>query len=178
MYYTEDMQGWFVVKTHHQRERWACENILRQGAEPYAPLIAERVRYKGKLTEVKPKFLFPSYVFVKTSGQWRFLLSTYGVYSVLMQGSLPAMVLDKEIEKFKALEDSDGLVVLPPRPVTEQRKRFKKGEKLRVASGVFSGYVGVYDGYATQDRQKVLLDYLGRKVSVLVSDDCLEKLPV
>ena len=133
------MNGWFVVRTQPNRETWAMENITRQLAHPYSPRIVEQSR-AGRLGITRAKFLFPTYVFVKSyDGRWRFLLGTYGVTTVMMQGNVPAIVQDDEIKKFKTLEDSDGLVHLPER-------RFKSGDKVIVGSGAFANFEGLYVG--------------------------------
>lgn len=162
------MTGWFVIKTQHQREPWACENLIRQGAEPYLPRIVQRVR-----SELCTRCLFPSYVFVRTpNGQWRFLSGTYGVLSVIMFGEQPANVPDSEIQKIKARE-VDGVVVLPTTPYGPNR--FKRNATVRANAGTFSGFVGLYQGIAPQRRQKVLMDFLGRKTTVLIPDADLEE---
>lgn len=168
------MKGWFVVRTHHQRESWAVENLLRQGATVYLPRIAERARIGRNRTHIyRPKYLFPGYVFVKTDGQWRFLLGTYGIAAVIMQSPIsPGLVPDPVIDDIRAREDQDGLVILPDR--VSSKERFRKGEQVRVASGVYSGYIGIYDGTGPQDRERVLLDFLGRKTRVLIGSALLE----
>lgn len=160
------MREWFVVRTQRNREAWAAENILRQFAEPYAPKYAERVRVGPGQFELRPRLLFPRYLFVRTvDGHWRFLLSTYGVSSVLLNGNQPAVMPHSEIQKLKQIEDAEGLVVLPKVMVSE---RFKRGASVRVTEGVYSGYTGIYDGCGPKDRERILLDYLGRKTLVLI----------
>lgn len=167
------MKGWVVVRTHSCREKWAAENISRQGARPYIPKIAERIKLRAHrhemITRVRPLFL--SYVFVEVNGAWRFLLGTFGVAGVIMQGAFPALLKDKDIEALRQLEDEDGLIVLPKRPV---ERRFRPGTPVRISDGVYSGYKGIYDGVGPQERERVLLDYLGRKTSVLIGANLLE----
>ena len=164
--YAAPMQGWFVARTHYQRERWACENILRQLATPYTPKFAERIKV-GAHYEVKPRLLFPSYVFVKTyDGRWRFLLGTYGVMSVLMTGNEPALVLDRDIKALREREDGDGLISLPALDKKPDKPRL--GATVRLDGGMYSGYTGIYDGCDHKERERVLLDYLGRKTPVLL----------
>lgn len=158
------MQGWFVAKTQYNREAWASENILRQFAEPYLPKYAHVVKV-GRHFETRPKLLFPSYIFVRAlDGRWRFLLGTYGISSVIMQGRLPAIVQHSEILKLKQLQDGDGLINFP----SVAESRFKPGDKVRIGGGPYSGYYGVYDGCGPKDRERILLDYLGQKTKVLI----------
>lgn len=171
------MKGWFVVRTHHKREPWACENISRQGADYYLPLIIENTRTSRKkgpaVVEARPRSLFPGYVFVKTEGQWRFLLGTFGVIGVIMQGADPAVVPEQIIADLRAREDANGIIQLPGRP-EGLSSRFKVGDQVRVAEGPYSGYIGIYDGVKSKEREQVLLDFLGRKTRVLIGIEHLE----
>jgi len=165
------MREWFVVRTQRNREAWAAENILRQFAEPYAPRYAEKVKVGGHF-ELKPRLLFPSYIFVKTiDGRWRFLLGTYGVASVLLNNGAPATIPHAEILKLKRNEDASGMIILPK--LGEGGSRFKRGTPVRVNEGAYSGYVGIYEGCGPKDRERILLDYLGRKTTVLLNAEFL-----
>lgn len=172
------LAGWLVVRTQHSREVWAAENIRRQEGEPYLPRVAERIK-RGALIEVRSKYLFPSYIFVKyVAGRWRFLLGTYGVNSVIMgTGNNPAVVADTEVAKLRACEDVDGLIRLPEWLPGEGvgEGRFRAGEAVRVNGGLYKGYEGLYVGQSAKDREKILLEYLGRKTSVLIDTDQLSK---
>lgn len=164
------MRRWVVARTQPNRASWAAENILRQFAEPYLPKCAEKVKV-GKLYETRARLLFPGYIFVRLlDGRWRFLLGTYGVASVIMMGSEPAIVPDADILRLKRYEDIDGLIHLPR--ITEEG--FKPGSSVRVIEGPYAGYVGIYEGTSVKDRERILLDYLGRKTRVLIGAEQLE----
>lgn len=157
------MDGWIVARTQYNREAWAAENILRQGAEPYLPKYAALTKVAGRFV-MRGKLLFPTYIFVKClEGRWRFLLGTFGVSNVMLVGSGPAIVHDAEVNKIRALQDADGLVILPKLKVG-----FKPGDSVRVTEGPYSGYVGIHDGQVAKDRERILLEYLGRKTPVLI----------
>ncbi len=169
------METWFVARVHYQRDKLAFDNIRRQGGEPYMPFILEREVKKGNFIE-KAQPLFPGgYMFVKTSGQWRFLMNTFGVASVVLVGGSAATIDDKEIKKLRLRENAEGYVVLPkPR----SSSKFKEGDGVRVSEGLFSGYTGIYEGMRSSDRFQVLLDYLGHKKTVLLAEDVLEPLSI
>lgn len=165
------MQGRFVVRTHRSREQWACENIIRQGGDPYMPMISERIKVKGRGFVQKARCLFPSYLFVQTNGQWHFLLGTFGVAEVLLVGKVPAVISERDIQALKDRE-IDGLIQLPSRP---SKNKLIKGEPVRISSGLYSGFQGIYEGTATRDRERILLDYLGHKTRVLIGTSYLER---
>lgn len=158
-------QSWIVARTKSARERWAAENIANQGYEYYFPRV---LQIRKAVARAEP--LFPCYIFIKTDGSWRVLLSTFGISSVVVFGNSPATVSQQIIDNFKARE-VDGCVELPN---LEEYTRFKQGAQVRVKGGVFSGYTGVYKGQDPKQREKVLLDFLGRKTSVLLAPELLE----
>lgn len=165
------MEGWLVARTRFAQERWACENIRRQAAEPYLPMILEQ-RLTNHRIMLQERCLFPGYVFVKTNGQWRFLLNTFGLLGVILSGAKPAVVAEKEISALRARENSAGYVVLPAR--ASPPSRFSPGQRVRVAGGALSGYSGIYAGAGAKARQRVLLEFLGRKTPVLIGGEFLE----
>ncbi len=160
---------WFVARTQPHRERWAAENVVRQGHHSYCPRVMEFVRIGGRQREAVLKPLFPGYLFVLSRGQWHFLLGTFGISSLILFGGLPATVSQAEIDRIKEREQ-DGVVVLP---AAQQRLR-AVGDSVRVRKGAFEGRNGVYQGMVGKDRGRVLLDFLGRKTTVLIAEDLLE----
>jgi transcriptional antiterminator RfaH len=157
---------WIVARTKPSRERWAAENVANQGYDYYFPKIFQ---VRKNIARAEP--LFPCYLFIKTDGSWRVLLSTFGISSVVVFGNSPATVSQQIIDNFKARE-TDGCVELPA--LEECAARFKEGERVRIKEGLFSGHVGVYQGQDPKQREKVLLDFLGRKTSVLLIPELLE----
>jgi transcriptional antiterminator RfaH len=160
-------QFWVAARTKTQREKWAADNVARQGGTYYLPRLKPGKLYPpGKL----PPCLFPSYLFVQTEGQWRYLLGTFGISGLVMQGGKPAILPSAAIEQIKSREGSDGLVRLPDAPTG----RFKAGDAVRVTEGAFSGFRGIYQNDGAQARVEILLEYLGAKRKVLIGEDSLE----
>lgn len=158
---------WFVARAKSGREAWALENVAAQDCTAYMPRVLGKRR-----GIVCSQPLFGPYFFVRTLGSWRFLLSTFGVAGVvLFGGESPATVRDEIITALRARE-VEGLIVLPPPP--EVVGRWKPGAQLRVRGGVFSGNIGIYQGLASKQRERVLLDFLGRKTAVLLAPELLE----
>ncbi len=165
-------ESWFVVQTQPSRERWAAENVARAGAIYYLPEVAEvfRVVIGGLRQRVfRTKPLFPRYLFVQTPhNQWHFLLHTFGVSGVVMgANNTPGTISNKVLSSLKNLE-RDGLVLLP------KPSKFVPNQSVRVAKGIYSGYVGLVQGNSSEECVQVLFDYMGRKVSFLVNETMLE----
>lgn len=166
--------SWLVVRTQTNRERYAADNIVRAGATPYLPEIIETVRkvVRGvRKREFRRRPLFPGYLFVQYLGQWHFLKTTYGVIGLIPgTDGAPATIPGFTIARIRAREGVNGAVDLPP-------ARFTPNQRIRVSSGIFSGYYGAYVGLTREasaaERVKVLLDYMGRKVNFLLEEDAV-----
>ena len=151
---------WVVVQTKGRKEAWAAKNIERQGLEYYLPyIIPEKDDKEGVL-----KCLFPGYVFVSITGQWRFLLNTFGVSRLIMNGEHPAILPKLEIEKLRARENSDGYIELPK--YSEHRSSLMKGDVVHVLTGPLQGLDGICAESSQHERVQVLFEILGRKTRV------------
>lgn len=148
---------WLLLKTKPSRERYAKENIERYfGRETYLPLFDDY----GKV-----RVLFPSYLFVSGT-QWWELRGAWGISNVVKIGEEPAMISCKVIQSLRDRQERDGIIRLPdPGP------KFRMNQALQITEGPFSDYVGLYQGMESHNRVKVLLDLLGRKVSVSVLEE-------
>jgi transcriptional antiterminator RfaH len=133
---------------------------MRNGFTTYAP----RIKHRGRIG-----WLFPTYVFVRAWSRFYPILWTTGVVRLLMCGEQPASLADDIIANIRKREIG-GFVKLPP------PARLKKGQRVRIVRGSFAGQVAVYEGMTGKDRERVLLDLLGQKVSVELPDRDLEPL--
>jgi transcription antitermination factor NusG len=145
------MAYWSVAQTETRRENTAAQFLADQGYATYLPKI--RLAHK----RVVP--LFPSYLFVRIEDRWWSVNQTIGIIQLLTAGDRPAQVRDSIVETIKAKERG-GIVRLPP------PQGLHIGQKVRVLRGSFEGHIGLYQGMSGKDRERVLLDLLGRKVPV------------
>jgi transcriptional antiterminator RfaH len=139
------------------------QTIVALEYEAYLPMIRNNAVERG-IAVLRDRPLFPRYLFVRiVNEQWRSLTGTFGVASIIMDGNRPASLPDIAIDQLRARE-RDGYVVLPrPEEIT-----LTPGQAVRVTTGVFEGMVGVYQGMGPAERERVLLNILGRKTTVLV----------
>lgn len=160
------MAKWLVAKTKGQRETYAAENIERQERRIYLPR-QQSFRGRGKLREAVAEPVFRSYVFVDIDsgdGTWRFLLSTYGVVSVIMSGNDPAIMPIAALIKMKKQEENGWFV--PP--------ELKRGDLVRINSGSHADCMGIYQGQTSKQRAAILMEILGGKRRVEIDYDALE----
>ncbi len=156
-------QRWIVVSTHQHRERFAVENLERQQFTAYCPWISRQVRHARRTYETR-KPMFAGYVFVAVTDDhqnWRSLLSTYGVRSIVRCGDTWSTIDGTFIDALKAREQ-DGAIVRPHQP-------FTVGQNVRIARGALDGLIGTIIEMDEKDRLVVLLDLLNRPVKVRVA---------
>lgn len=85
---------WFCVNTKPHKEHLAEFNLENQGFETFLPEVRTSVRHAGK-GRVRRVPLFKGYIFVRfdpVKDNWRSVNGTYGVKSLVMQGSTPLPV--------------------------------------------------------------------------------------
>jgi len=155
--------NWVALIAQVNSERKAYINALNQGFEAYWPRIREQTIVAGRIT-YRERALFPRYEFVKVFTTWRPLLSTVGVFGLVMNGEKPAYVPEREIELLRSRQ-IDGFIVLPkPAP------KYALGQTLQINAGPMAGFAGLFDGMTSNDRVRILLDMLGAKTPVVVAE--------
>ena len=146
------MAYWAVAQTETQHEHIARMFLMREQFETYMP----RIRRHGRILP-----LFPSYIFIRIQSAWYRARWSPGVTKILMDGERPAQLADEVVQSIRGREIG-GVVVLPRAP------RLRPGQRVRVLRGSFEGSVGIYDGMVGRDRERILLDLLGRKVPLVL----------
>jgi transcriptional antiterminator RfaH len=155
---------WYVVETHPHAEAKAVAHLIRQGFETYFPRYKKR-RSHARRVETVAAPLFPRYLFVaidRTTQRWRAIKSTFGVARLIAQGDDPTPLADQVIEGLRRREDAAGFVRLEP------HFDFAPGDTIRVLNGAFEACLGLCEGIADRDRVAILLDFLGRKVRIVL----------
>jgi transcription antitermination factor NusG len=157
------MSFWSVVQCESrllahssQRQQTLAERLFAQnGFESYLPQI--KTRQHGK-TRIAP--LFPGYIFVRVIDRWIAIEWTVGVIRILKDGDRPSIFPDVHMDKLRKTEVG-GFIKLPAK-----QSLLRTGQKVRVVTGSFQGHIGLYDGQSPHERERVLLDLLGRQVRV------------
>jgi transcriptional antiterminator RfaH len=158
------MLRWYLIHTKPSGETVARENLERQGYEVYLPRVVEPVR-RGGLWSERICALFPRYLFLRLIEGTQALApvrSSFGVSGVVRFGARYAIVADKVVDALRSRESGDGVhrLVRPPKPVP--------GERVRLESGPFEGFEGIFEREAGADRVVVLLNLLGQDAHVRV----------
>ena len=163
--------NWLVIRTHPHRERFAADQLGRQGFESYCPVVLKRIRHARRVYDAK-RPLFPSYIFVKHAGaqmRWRPILSTQGVRTLIQHSGSPGLLDGAFIETLRQRE-VDGVI-------QRDDARLRVGQRVAIDSGGFSGLVGEILDVRDHRRIAVLLDLMNNKVRAHVGIDKLSTFP-
>lgn len=157
------MKHWIVGVTKPNSEAIAEENLKRQGFEYFCPRFEER--RPNKAPRIRP--LFSRYIFIRIEQLWYSIMGTRGISSVLLGDNGPGSVPDSLIEDLYRRMGKQGLVTLEPVP------KFAQGTVVKTSSGPFTGHLLIYDNMTGRDRVRVLMEALGRKVSIELPESSL-----
>ncbi len=157
---------WAVVNTHPNKERFAIENLQRQSFHAYCPMMRRRIRHARRSQDVlRP--MFQGYVFVEITPvtQWRLIMSTYGVRSLVRAGTKLGFLPDGMVESLLERE-VDGAISKPEQP-------FEIGQEVTKQGGPFDGLVATILELNDRERVTVLMDILNQSVRVKVPTQSL-----
>jgi transcriptional antiterminator RfaH len=158
---------WYVAQTQPRAESRAAAHLERQGYSVFCPRYRKTVRHARKAKSVLGP-LFPNYLFLRfdpAHGAWRTVNGTRGVVRLISQGETPQPLPCGVVEDLLARTQAGGVMDWAP--------TFKIGQAVRIAEGPFVDLVGKLELLDATGRVRVLLDLLGRSVSVALRCDAL-----
>src|SRR5580700_1097981 len=160
-------QRWYVVHTKPRAENQAVIHLERQGYTVFCPRAHRIVRHARKTKRVLAP-LFPNYLFLRLDvacDQWRAVNGTRGVARLVLQGDTVQPMPYGIVEALQARMGTDGAMDWTP--------TFKIGQTVRIADGPFAEFLGTLGYLDATGRVRVLLDLLGRSVSVALRCEAL-----
>ena len=158
---------WYVVQTQPHAETRAFANLKRQGFDVFCPRVRKTVRHARTLKHVLAP-LFPGYVFIKldiSCEPWRSVNGTFGVVRLITQRDTPLPVLRGVVEAMQRRMCDDGAI--------DWSHSFTVGQLVRIADGPLADFVGTLEQLDASGRVRVLLELLGRSVSVALRCETL-----
>ena len=155
-----DSRRWYVVHAQPKNEMRAVPNLERQGYHTFCPCMRHTVRHarKSRLTLVP---MFPGYVFVQMDvsvEQWHSINGTRGVIRLITNGDNPVPVPVGIVEDLQRRISPDGAL--------DWASKLKIGDQVKISDGPFAAFVGTLEKLDASGRVRVLLDLLGRSVTV------------
>ena len=158
-------ERWYVVHTQPSAEARAMANLEDQGYRPFCPRMRRTVRH-ARQTSVKLVPLFPAYFFVPLDlgrDRWRAINGTRGVVRLIVSGDRPLPVPNGVVETL--------LARVTPSGATDWSQWLRVGQPVRVVDGPFSNMMGTLENLDAAGRVRVLLELLGRPVSVALAGE-------
>ena len=156
---------WIAVATRPNAEGQAVQNLKLQGYECYCPYTHVSRRHARRSETVKRPF-FPGYLFVRldcTRDQWRPIMHSRGVRTVVRFGEELGIVPRCVIESLLAKEEDGGL---KPAPAAE---RIEVGQRVSLNGTMFDDFVCTVQSIEPRDRVCVLLEVMRHTVRMVVA---------
>jgi transcriptional antiterminator RfaH len=151
---------WCVVHTQPRGEKRAEHNLRIQGYAIFAPLIWRKIRHARQFKSVEIP-LFPRYIFVKldlSRDRWRSINGTAGVSKLVT-------VLDRPLPLPEGLVET-LMTAHACRSQWALGDEFQVNKPVQMSYGPFAELIGRIQRVDDRGRVHVLLEIMGRAVSV------------
>ncbi len=162
---------WYVLHTKSRFENVVNDGLLKKSMEVFLP----KIRVKSKRRDRKLMIhvpLFPGYLFVRSDlkpDHHLEIVKTVGAVRLIGSTKGPVSVPVETIDSLKIMVDANEEIITGT--------RFKKGDRVLVIGGSFSGVTGVFSRYRGKGRIVVHIEALGQFASVHVDEEEVELLP-
>jgi len=157
------MKHWYLIKTKSKQEDIAIFNLENQNFHVYCP---------HALISNKNVALFPGYIFIqldKDTQNWSPIRSTKGVLHFIRFGLSYAKIPDNIIEFIKTNE-------LNTAEKLKNINKFKPGDKVQIADGVFKNCIAIFKSYKSDERVILLMNLLGQQQKLTIKQESLNAL--
>ncbi len=158
-------QRWYAVHCLPRKEAGAQMQLANQGFQTFLPRIRKTRRHARKLDTVLVSF-FPRYLFVALDmerDRWRCINGTIGVSRLVMQNDRPQALPGGVVEHLLTFANGDGVMSF------DKEGRLKVGQEVELLDGPFASKLGTIECLGSDERVRLLLDLMGRKVRVNVA---------
>jgi len=160
--------NWYVLKVRSRYEKAVAEELAKQ-YEVFLPLVKKRRKWSDRIKVIDAP-LFPGYLFINTDIRQKFyILEIKGVSGFIRFGNKEATIHENEL---KALE----IMLKEPQSLEVQDTYlFSEGQDVKVINGAFAGLKGKVRSIKNKSRLYILIEQLGKLVSVEIDSNAIEK---
>ncbi len=157
---------WYACHTKPQKEGLVHTLLTLQGFETLFLHYPWTIRHARKERHVMRSY-FARYIFVAVAEGQAVgdINNTIGVNTVVYQGDEPLEIPLPVIEELRLRADESGLLKGTPEETTEQRKRYRRGQKVRITEGILEGLQAVI-GLDAGHEVKVWMELFKGRVQV------------
>ena len=163
--------NWYVLHTKSRFENVVHDGLNKKSIDVFLPKIKVKSKRRDRKQMIKIP-LFPGYIFVKTDlSPYRHIeiVKTAGAVKLIGTKDGPVPVPESTIKSLEIMISGDS-------PVTTGY-RLKKGDRVVVVNGHFTGVTGTFIRYGGKGRVIVYIEALGQHAGVDVDEDDIELLP-
>lgn len=163
--------SWYVLHTKSRFENVVNEGLIKKSMEVFLPKVQMKSKRRDRKVMIRVP-LFPGYLFVRSNlnpYEHIEIVKTVGAVRLVGNKDGPIPVSEETVESLK-------IMVQGNHPV-ETGTRFKKGDRVIVVHGPFTGVMGTFARYRGKGRVVVNIDALGQFAGVEVDEDDIEILP-
>jgi transcriptional antiterminator RfaH len=165
--------NWLLLQVKPRQEMRALENLERQQAQCYCPLIQVEKLSRGKRIQVKEP-LFSGYLFINAQPElnglsYTSIRSSRGVSKIVGFGAAPIAIPESLIEQLKQREGS-GLIN------AKEKNLPIKGDRVDILEGPFKGLQAVYSHADGQQRAVVLINLLHQQAPTSLANTQIQKI--
>ena len=165
--------NWLLLQVKPRQEMRALENLERQQAQCYCPLIQVEKLRRGKRIQVE-EALFAGYLFINIQPQrdgltYTSIRSSRGVNKIVGFGAEPITIPEALIEQLK-LRESASLACAKSEDLPQA------GDQINIIEGPFKGLQALYSRTDGQQRAIVLIDLLHQQIPTSLSNIQIQKI--
>ena len=149
-----------------------CDGLMKKAVEVFLPTIEVRSKRRDRRLMIRVP-LFPGYVFVRSDlNPYHHLeiVKTVGAVRLIGNQQRPIAVPEDNIDSLKIMVAAGDQILTG--------SRFKKGDRVIVRQGPFTGVVGVFSRYRGHDRVVVQIDAMGQFAAVEVDIEDVDRAPL
>ena len=156
------MHKWYVIYTKANNELLAIKKLKKENYNVYCPMYLSVVKHARKIRKILKPF-FPGYLFIRLDiekDSWISINYMIGVKKLLDDGKFPIALDQGIIDEILSLQNNQGFID------NVELDLFKINQEVIVNDGPFQGLKGTFKGLSAGQRVEVLLNMLGRKLTV------------
>jgi transcription antitermination factor NusG len=147
------------------------EGLIKKSIEVFLPKVQVKSKRRDRKAMIRVP-LFPGYLFVKSDlnpNEHLEIVKTVGAVRLIGNKDGPIPVPSDTIKSLEIMVGENNPVITGT--------RFKKGERVMVVYGPFTGVIGTFVRYRGKGRVIVNIEALGQFAGAEVSEEDIEKLP-
>lgn len=152
--------NWYVLSVQPRKECYVQQQLLAHGYQFAYPRYRKSIRH-ARRTRMVSRPLFPGYMFIRLdldSDNWRLAHRVPGSIGLVKFANRPSPLPAEFVAKFIHNLDDDGTIQLNP--------SLKLGDRVQAIGGPFDRCMGEVVNMTDNERVKVLMSALNRKVEM------------